>query len=114
MNANCVSNVIRFPVEKRLQAINAEEDVELEIIENYVDDLTSDVLSSFIESGYPVEGDDYIQDISLVFESIRSLTFKSNSIWHPVQDLADTMYADAVRLITDDRQLSLDFGEEKE
>lgn len=114
MSANVASNVIRFPIEKRQQEIFQEEIGDLEMLETYVDDLTADVITSFIESGFPVDTDDYIQDISLVFESIRSITFKSNQVYHPVQDLADTMFAEAVRQLTDDRQLCLDFGDEND
>jgi hypothetical protein len=112
MTANVVSNVVRFPIEKRKEQISLQNSEDLDYIEDYVDELTGDVVGFFIETGYPVDQEDYIQDISLLFESIRSITYKANDLYHPVQDIATTMFSEALRIL-DTQQLCLDFGEEE-
>jgi len=113
MSANVVSNVIRFPVEKTKKDVLFDSGtINLDHLEDYIDDLTTDIICTFVETGYDVTGDDYIQDVSLMFESIRSLTYKANQTYHPVQEIADTVFLDLVYDFLDDKQLSLDFGEE--
>jgi uncharacterized protein YehS (DUF1456 family) len=77
MCANVISNIIQFPQkEEKGQTDN----LLLKSLETYCDEITSDILVSMTEQDFPVSSEDYIQDISMLFESIRSIAYKSQGL----------------------------------
>lgn len=109
MSANVTSNVIQFPQKEVKSQID---DLLQESLETYCDEITSDILVSMTEQDFPVCSEEYIQDISLLFESIRSIAFKAHGLHHPIQEIANTIFSIALDHRSNDMQLSLDFGGE--
>jgi len=114
MIANSVSNVIQFPISQRKESILSDSVTVLKDLEEYCDELTSDIMTSMLTEDFPVDSDDFIQDISLLFESVRSIAYKSHGLFHPVQDVANTMFFSAVVEMLNDQQLSLDLDDDDE
>lgn len=109
MCANVISNVIQFPKkEEKGQTDN----LLLKSLETYCDEITSDILVSMTEQDFPVSSEDYIQDISMLFESIRSIAYKSQGLPHPVQEIANTIFSIVTNQLSNDMQLPLDFDDE--
>ena len=109
------SNIIHFPVEQRLREINEERDYFSDSLETLSEDLTSDILAELYNNGYEIDSDDYVYDVSMLFESLRSLIFRLNDIEHPVQKFSKVIYEKYLtQNIVEEMQLSLDFGEEHE
>ena len=100
------NNVIRFPIEKRLIDYN-EPSVDLE---QMCDMYAGALLTDLHEDGYDISNEDYVYDISLMFESLRSLVFKFNSITHPMQGFSQTLYTDQNYVMFENpNQLEFDF-----
>jgi hypothetical protein len=85
------NNVIRFPIERRL---DAEFKPASEDLEDMCDQYAGFLLTELHHDGYDISNEDYVYDISLMFESLRSLLFKFNSITHPMQGFSQTLYTD--------------------
>jgi hypothetical protein len=109
------SNVIHFPIEKRLREVDDERDYFVDSLETFVEDITSDVLAELYNNGYEIDSDDYVCDVSMLFESLRSLVFRLNEIDHPIQEISQTIYRKyLIENSMEEDQLSLDFGDENE
>lgn len=107
-----MSNIVKFPTEKRQKDILDQDSQYFDNIETYIDELASDIISTLFDDGYAVNKDEYIKDVSLMFESLRSLVFRMNDIPHTFQYSADLLFSDII--VEDDNQLCLDFGDEPE
>lgn len=107
-----MSNILLFPGKNKLKQIQAEkankidEEDHLEVL---VDDVVGDVITLLIDEGMMTEEDDdrCIYDISLFYESLRSMIFKMNDREHALQQLAQGMYTTIQYY--DPNQLEFDF-----
>lgn len=104
------NNIIRFPVEQRKESIEKEQEEQIEELEHMIDDLVSDVLTFLHEIGYDVDNDDYIQDVSLFFESFRSFIFRMCGVQHPAQQFAEKIFQQHM-IYSNPDQISFDFDE---
>ena len=97
------NNIINFPNIRKERLIQKE----LEL-EELTDDIVTDVFSFLIENDMDVSHEDYVYDISMVFEAMRSLIYKIHDLHHPLQILCQDMYKyHPVDL--EERQLEFDF-----
>lgn len=107
-----MKNVIRFPIEKRIESI-ANEDIAYNEIIDDVEVVCEETLTVFVEDlidcGYDVTGEDYVIYISLLYEAIKSLLYKTRNLDHPLQNLAITMYQDYITAREDSGQYEFDF-----
>lgn len=111
------NNIIRFPVERRI-AQSTLTDKELRAIDleacyaladNYSEEITSDILAFLHDEGMKIDGSTNVNDISMVFESIRSMLLKHHSIYHPIQVFVDSMYERSQEASHNPHQLEFDF-----
>lgn len=105
------NNIIEFPLHRRIKKIY-EEEVELVNLENVADEVLSDMLSDLYDYGFNIDGEEFIYDISLLFETLRSLILNVNGYNHPIQNFAENLYTK--KLIDDQEkndpsQLEFDF-----
>ena len=105
-----MSNIVKFPTEKRQQDILNQDNELFDSIETYVDELASDIVSTLFDDGYAINKDEYIKDVSMMFESLRSLILKMNDLPHSFQYSADILFSE--NFFYDENQLCLDFGED--
>lgn len=120
-------NIIRFPIERsrerRRKKIDELSDVEFSRYEitssdylescyaradNYAEEITSDILAFLHDEGMPIESSSNVNDISIVFEALRSMLLKHHDIYHPIQAFVDSMYERNTTNINPD-QLEFDF-----
>jgi hypothetical protein len=90
-----MGDVIKFPTQEviaRDQAITEEVNKAVERIDMYCDEIFDSVVIDLLEDGYDVTSDEYIIDISMAYEAIKSLLFKAEKLHHPIQELSKTMY----------------------
>lgn len=128
MAYNAVTNIIEFPIERRKKQINKKKmesegfsvklySGSLEELEQtceyepHADALMENLLSDMYEMGFDVQVqcDENAFDISLAFETIRSLLFKFSGNYHPLQNFAESIYAECVNNFENDKQLEFDF-----
>ena len=101
------NNIIRFPIERRMDLRLDEPSEELE---NMCDSYAANFLNDLYYEGYDISDEKYIYDVSLMFESIRSLIFRFNSLDHPMQDFSKSLYSSAEKRIEQNqKQLEFDF-----
>lgn len=114
------NNIVQFPLDKRLEKIYEEDekrmDKEFEInsdIENIADDLLENLMIDLYEAEYTdLESDNYVYDVSILYESIKSLIAKINDTYHPLQIFAEQLYTNAIRDMNDNQnssQIEFDF-----
>lgn len=105
------NNIIQFPLHKRVEKIFNEQ-VNLYHIENNVDEVFSTMLTSIYDYGYDIDEEEYIYDVSLAFEAVRSLVLNSAGQSHPLQEFSKSLFT---RFVIDDQekndpsQLEFDF-----
>lgn len=93
------NNVIVFPKMKRdtppqsLEELHEKrETVKREHAEMVLDDVMSNVFYHLSEEGFDMSDDDCIKTTALLIESMRSAMYKSVDIFHPLHDIADSMF----------------------
>lgn len=106
-----MSNIIEFPLDRRIEQM-AEKDGffeydKVEIAELDSEQFLSDLLRNMYELDYEIDGEEYIYDVSFLFESLRSFVYKMNKFDHPIQVFAKNLYWDQVHPNTS--QLEFDF-----
>lgn len=106
-----MSNIIEFPLDRRLEQMaiqdgfdtyDQEETAELDT-EQYL----AELLSIMLKDGYGVDNEQYIYDVSFLYETMKSLVYKMNSFYHPIQHFAGTLYSDTA--YPNEQQLEFDF-----
>lgn len=93
-----MSKVIQFPnkqTEAHLKKVDGPQ-TRKEQTEAAVQNVTSEVVGELMymlyEIGYELEEDKYITDVSLIYDSIRSLLLSVENIEHPYQDFSQMIY----------------------
>jgi len=108
---NSMSNVIEFPIDRRLEQMAIEDGFNIydkvETAELDTDQYLSEMLSSMFNNDYRVDNEDYVYDISFLYETLKSFVYKMNDCHHPIQHFAKNLYWDAVH--PDTTQLEFDF-----
>lgn len=106
-----MSNIIEFPLDRRYEqmAVDAGFDTynRSELAELETEEFLSDLLQSMYSEKYNVADENYIYDISFLYESLKSLVYKMHECEHPIQTFAKNLYFDAE--VPDDSQLEFDF-----
>lgn len=107
MNKN---NIVRFPIEKRAVQIETAQLEFISMIEETTDNLVENLVVDLIELDYQIDDPNHMYDISIVYETIKSLICKMHDTYHPVQDFAYKIYNDEVEYQAFlNKQLELDF-----
>ena len=106
-----MNNVIEFPIGRRLEQM-AEKDGffsydKIAEVEEDTEIFLSDLLKNMYENNYQIDDEEYVFDVSFLFESLRSFVYKMNDVDHPIQTFAKNMYYDQVYPNTN--QLEFDF-----
>lgn len=108
-----MSNVIEFPLDRRLEQMaiadgfanySVSESAEIE-----TEEFLSDLLSEMHKSAYDISNENFIYDISFLYETMKSLLYKMNDVYHPIQDFSKNLYGDTVWSWPDSPQLEFDF-----
>jgi len=105
-----MSNVIQFPKKKK----EDESSVDVEYIDFLTDELTQDIAEFLHDDGYNIGNDNYIFEVSMMYESIKSLLYKMSNLYHPMQKFANNVYSPFYDTTTGEEvnppeQLELDF-----
>lgn len=87
-----MNNVIQFPKKKDRQKYSPNFDVEY--LDFLTEDITEDFLEFLLDEGYQIDDPQYIFEISMLYETLKSLLYKMNELSHPLQDLAYDFYSD--------------------
>lgn len=112
-----MTNIIQFPTGGKetdvIKSANAKSENEQQLIndiELFADEVVAELVAMMYEVAYDVGHEDYVYDISIVYESIRSLLYRMNTLDHPMQHFAQKIYEDenAAKYIND-AQYEFDF-----
>lgn len=107
-----MSNIIQFPIDRRIEQMAIDDGFvnydKLDSAEMDTEQFLSELLTSMYKSDYVIDAEEYIYDISFLYEAIKSFVYKMNDAYHPIQNFAENLYYDVVN---DDNspQLELDF-----
>lgn len=109
-----MENIIKFPIEKRKKQIEQQKDGllrEKEALVDYLEDLSEDIVNDcldfLLDEGFDITNEKYVYDVSLFFETTRSLVFKMSDEHHPLQYFAHGMFSKYDT--KDNPQLEFDF-----
>lgn len=83
-----MNNVIQFPKIKREKS-----SVDLDYLEFLTEDITQDLVEFLYDEGYDVSDQAYIFEVSMMYESLKSLLYKMNNEYHPMQKFANNVYS---------------------
>ena len=78
-----------------------------ESAEQETEEFLSDLLSEMHRSAYDISNENFVCDISFLYETLKSLMYKMNDVYHPIQDFSKNLYSDMVW--PDSPQLEFDF-----
>lgn len=93
-----MSKIIQFPnmkLENKLRKINGPHTHEKQTtsaVQNVTNEVVGELMYMLYEAGYELEDDKYITDVSLIYDSIRSLLLSVENIKHPYQDFSKMIY----------------------
>lgn len=108
---NSMSNVIEFPVERRIEQMAIQDGFNIydrvEMAELDTEQFLSDLLRIMFDNDYQIDGEEYVYDVSFLYETLKSFIYKMNDCHHPIQMFAKNLYWDAVH--PDSTQLEFDF-----
>lgn len=113
-------NIIQFPIERRMDAIAwaelerktqvKDDDVVNDEQQSMIEHLIQVVVDEMVAEGYGVDGEEFIYDVSFLYETIKSLVLKMDGHHHPVQDFAANLYESYYDEVAESSlQLSFDF-----
>lgn len=107
-----MTNIIEFPLHRRLEQMAYEDgffasDEHIATLEDETDQMLHGLLQDLFAANYRVDNEDYVCDISFMYESLKSLILKMNNIDHPIQMFCTNLYWDALH--PDSPQLEFDF-----
>jgi hypothetical protein len=97
------NNIIPFPTKKRLRQIT-EEVSQTDLL---ADEIVSDVIAFLVEEGYNIDNENNLYEISLFYESCRSMLYKFDNKEHPLQTMANELYK--IFEYENEEQLEFDF-----
>lgn len=66
----------------------------LQQIDNIIDDLVPDIVSSLIECGFNVTGDRHVKDVALMVEAIRAAMFSVDGRHHGLHVISNKIKVD--------------------
>ena len=106
-----MNNVIEFPLDRRFEQMaiadgfavySVSESAEIE-----TEEFLSELLSEMHKSAYDIADEKFVYDISFLYETMKSLLYKMNDVYHPLQDFSEKLYCDVD--YPDSPQLEFDF-----
>ena len=88
-----------------------DDDVFTEDQQEMIEHLIQVVVEEMVAEGYKVDGEEFIYDVSFLYEVIKSLVLKMEGHYHPIQDFANELYINYFAELEKDgpHQLSFDF-----
>lgn len=106
-----MSNIIEFPIERRYEQMAIEAGFDTydrsEMAELETEAFLGELLQSMFKEKYNVADENYIYDVSFLYESLKSFIYKMHDCDHPIQTFAQNLYFDAE--LPNDSQLEFDF-----
>lgn len=107
-----MSNVIEFPMDRRVEqmAIDAGFDAydKVETADIDTDQFLADLLTIMFDNDYAIDDEQYMYDVSFLFESMKSFVYKMNGCYHPIQRFAINLYSN-IGDYPNEQQLEFDF-----
>lgn len=92
-----MNNVIKFPVKKKKNAqVDAEaaKAFQVECAETVISNLFEYVIYFLGKEGYDITPDKLAPDSTLLFNAIRSATYRTMGVEHPLHEIADDLFHD--------------------
>lgn len=71
------------------------------------EEFLSELLADMHAAEYDIANDNFVYDISFLYETMKSLVYKMNDVYHPIQDFSKNLYSDLVH--PDSPQMEFDF-----
>ena len=105
-----MSNVIEFPIDRRIEQMAIDDGFtyeKVDEIEHDIDHFLSELLREMFDNEYRIDGEEYVCDVSFLYESLRSFVYKMNDLDHPIQLFSRNLYHDIIDPNT--TQLEFDF-----
>lgn len=68
----------------------------LEYIDNIIDDLVPDIVTSLIECGFNVTGDKHVKDVALMVEAVRAAMFSVDGRYHGLHAISNKINVESV------------------
>lgn len=105
-----MSNVIEFPIDRRFEQMAIEDGFtyeKVDEIEQDIDHFLGELLREMFDNEYRIDGEEYVCDVSFLYETLRSFVYKMNNLDHPIQLFSRNLYRDIIDPNTS--QLEFDF-----
>jgi hypothetical protein len=106
-----MNNVIEFPLDRRLaQMAIADGFTNYSVFESAeieTEEFLSELLSGMHNSSYDICNENFITDISFLYETMKSLIYKMNDVYHPIQEFSYSLYSPM--MCNDSSQMDFDF-----
>lgn len=104
-----IDDILYAQLEKKTQV--KDDDVTTEEQQELIEHLIQVLLEEMVAEGYTVEAEEFIHDVSFLYEVIKSFVLKMHDEWHPIQDFADQLYLTYFQEVAGQNpmQLSFDF-----
>ena len=107
-----MNNIIEFPMDRRVEqmAIDAGFDLydKVDAADQDTDQFFADLLSIMFDNNYAIDDEQYIYDVSFLFESMKSFVYRMSGCYHPIQRFASGLYSN-MGDYPNEQQLEFDF-----
>jgi len=92
-----MGKVIEFPLDRRYEQMAIADGFAnysvFESAEIETEEFLSELLSGMHASSYDISNENFITDISFLYETMKSLIYKMNDVYHPIQDFSHSLYS---------------------
>ena len=108
-----MDNIIEFPIDRRIEQMAIQDgfaamNFDITNIEEETDQFLAGLVQDLFAANYRVDDEEYVCDISFMYETLKSLLLKMNNIDHPIQMFCSNLYWDVLHQ-DEDKQLEFDF-----
>ena len=112
-----MDNVISFPLHRRRESILyqelekalADDQEEYDMTLEHTDEILGMIISEMVELGYPLADEEYICEVSFMWEAIKSCLMRALGKDHPLHDVAEKLYSQYIREEDDPIQMEFEF-----
>ncbi len=92
-------NVVIFPVTKKQSPPQTIEEIvdrvtqtRIDHVENVLIDIIPDMIHMFGSYGLDISSDDYVKDVAMIMESVKSMISRQYHVEHPFHKMVDTIF----------------------
>lgn len=88
-----MSKVVQFPdMMKERENEKSREEYLVTSVQEVTNEVIGELMYHLYEIGYDLDEETYIKEVSLIYDSVRSLLLSVEGIEHPYQDFARVVY----------------------